>query len=98
MTTIDIFIGVLKGASFIDEKFQTKILQKLANEQYLVVNGKTLKSIAQAKTTEFEKYEKRIIDVTKKPLNPFTVDVEGLRESESGNLLIGSMPLRWQVF
>lgn len=96
MTIIDINIGALDGASFINEKFQAKILQKLANEQYLIGNGKTLKSIAQAKTTVFENYQKRIIDVTtKKPTKPVTVYIDNLRESKNKKLLTNNIPLKW---
>ncbi|OAK96902.1 hypothetical protein IQ06DRAFT_351485 [Phaeosphaeriaceae sp. SRC1lsM3a] len=90
--------SALDGASFINEKFQAKILQKLANEQYLIGNGKTLKSIAQAKTTVFENYQKRIIDVTtKKPTKPVTVYIDNLRESKNKKLLTNNIPLKWKT-
>ncbi|KAF2124677.1 hypothetical protein P153DRAFT_325969 [Dothidotthia symphoricarpi CBS 119687] len=71
----------LCGASYINERFEKKLLHKLASEVYLVKNGKTLKSIVQARTTIFENYQKRIIDITKReaPLAPIWID--DLREN-----------------
>jgi hypothetical protein len=73
-------IGLLCGASFINEKFEAKLLKKLKDESYLITNGKTLKSIAQAKTTLFENYQKRIIDVTKNNVK-IPVYIDNLREN-----------------
>jgi hypothetical protein len=75
--------GKLLGASYIDEKFETKMLERLSGEEYLVRNGRTLKSIAQAKTTTFEHSQKRIIDVTQKNSRIFPVVVHDLREQRN---------------
>jgi hypothetical protein len=56
---------MLCGASFINQRFEEHLLEKLASETYLVANGITLESIAQEKTLEFENGAKRDIDTTK---------------------------------
>ncbi|KAF3049353.1 hypothetical protein E8E11_004565 [Didymella keratinophila] len=75
----------LLGASYINEEFEKKLLQKVASETYLWedrIPRKSLKSIVQALTNRFETYEKRFIDVMrpKKPI--FRVKVEDLRENK----------------
>ncbi|KAF2181387.1 Hsp70 family protein-like protein [Zopfia rhizophila CBS 207.26] len=71
----------LCGASYINEKFENKLLQKLASEEYLVKNGKTLKSIVQAKTTVFENSMKRRIDTSDRKAPRVSVYIDDLREN-----------------
>lgn len=72
----------LCGASYINEKFEKKLLQKLASEKYLVKNGKTLKSIVQAKTTVFENNQKRKIDTSDRKAPIVQIYIDDLRENQ----------------
>ncbi|KAF2707547.1 Hsp70 family protein-like protein [Pleomassaria siparia CBS 279.74] len=71
----------LCGASFINEKFEKKLLQKLSSETYLVKNGKTLKTIVQAKTTVFENNQKRRVDTSNPRTQRVTIYIDDLREN-----------------
>ncbi|KAH7385873.1 hypothetical protein BKA66DRAFT_548581 [Pyrenochaeta sp. MPI-SDFR-AT-0127] len=71
----------LRGASYINERFAKKLLHKLRKEKYLIKNGKTLKSIVQAKTTVFENYEKRIYDINREDAPYVSIEIDDLRES-----------------
>ncbi|PVI00853.1 hypothetical protein DM02DRAFT_671732 [Periconia macrospinosa] len=71
------------GASFINERFEEKLTDKLRSEKYLVCNGKTLKSIVQGRTALFENGQKRTFDTNNSriPLNPIYID--NLRQNEA---------------
>jgi hypothetical protein len=85
------------GASFINEKFEQKLLKKIAKEKYLERNWITLKSIAQSKTTAFENYQKRIIDTTRKDIKEYTVNIDDLRQSKKKGFFHNNMVLKRQV-
>jgi hypothetical protein len=69
-------LGMLRGASYINERFEKMLIEKLQNEDYLEKNGKTIKSIAEALTIAFENGEKRTVNVTRKNavIEPLWVD------------------------
>ncbi|KAF1849715.1 uncharacterized protein K460DRAFT_360566 [Cucurbitaria berberidis CBS 394.84] len=71
----------LCGASYINERLEQKLLQKLAKETYLVKNGKTLKSIVQAKTTAFEDCQKRTFDTNNRKGQLVSIYIDDLREN-----------------
>lgn len=77
--------GKLCGASYINERFEQKLLQKLTNETYLVKNGKTLKSIAQAKTTQFENHDKRMANTSVRNDKKVVVYIDDLKENGKKN-------------
>lgn len=79
------FSGKLCGASYIDERFERKLLKKLASETYLVKKGKTLKSIAQSRTTVFERGAKRRVNTCDRNDRRVPVHVEDLEENENKN-------------
>ncbi|ORY16547.1 Hsp70 family protein-like protein [Clohesyomyces aquaticus] len=54
----------LCGASYINEKFERLLMQKLKDERYLETNGKTIKSIVEAQIINFENGEKRTFNAT----------------------------------
>jgi len=56
-------------------------MQKLANETYLIKNGKTLKSIVQAKTLVFENYQKRIYDINRQNSPLASIFIDDLKEN-----------------
>ncbi|CAN9285841.1 unnamed protein product [Alternaria alternata] len=87
----------LLGASFINERFEQKLLQKLANEKYLiddVHNPKTLRSIVGIRTTIFENYQKRIIDITKRKEETYIVHIENLRENQKKGFYQNNLELK----
>jgi hypothetical protein len=89
--------GRLCGASYINEKYEDKLLHKLANETYLtddVHNPKTLKSIVQTRTTIFENYQKRIIDTTKRKEETFRVPIDNLRENRRKGFFTNNLELK----
>ncbi|KAL1602352.1 hypothetical protein SLS60_005768 [Paraconiothyrium brasiliense] len=71
----------LFGASFINKAFEDKLEKKLEREQYLVQNGKTLKSIIQKCATEFEDNEKRRIDIYSPMATIRPIYIDNLREN-----------------
>jgi hypothetical protein len=87
-------IGKLCGASFINEKFEKKLLTKLGGETDLVRNGKTLKSIAQAKTTTFENSDKRTFDVTRNDSRLPVVYIDDLRPDSRKQFFQNNLELK----
>lgn len=72
----ELVLGQLCGASYINEKFEDMLIEKLKDEEYLVKNGKTIKSIAEALTISFENGEKRTLNTTKRHavIEPLWID------------------------
>jgi hypothetical protein len=72
----DHLLGQLYGASYINERFEELLLEKLKNEHYLEKNGKTIKSIAESLTIAFENGEKRTINTTRRHavIDPLWID------------------------
>lgn len=73
--------GKLCGASYINEKYEHKLLKKLASETYLEKNGKTLRSIVQATVPRFENFQKRRIDITNGRAETIRVYIDDLKEN-----------------
>lgn len=91
--------GKLCGASFINERYEQKLLQKLASETYLWDNPrkkKTLKSIVQVKTTYFENWEKRLVDVTdtKRKDETHRVQIDNLEENRRKGFYTDNLELK----
>jgi hypothetical protein len=82
------------GASFINEKYEKKLLKKLARETYLETNGRTIKSIVQAQTLMFENYEKRRIDTTKSHPGSYNVRIDGLRANKTREFASNKMKMK----
>lgn len=53
------------GASYINKRYEKLLLDRLRDETYLEKNGKTIRSIVEAKVIEFENGEKRRINTVK---------------------------------
>lgn len=87
-------VGKLCGASYINERFEKKLLRQLANEIYLVDRDKTLKSIVQASTTTFETYQKRIYD-TSNSNEPLPIHIPYLRANSKKNFINNYLKLDW---
>ncbi|KAJ4299563.1 hypothetical protein N0V90_004809 [Kalmusia sp. IMI 367209] len=66
----------LCGASYINQRFEKMLMERLRDETYLIKNGKTLKSIIEALSIIFENGEKRSIDTedTYSELDPIYID------------------------
>jgi hypothetical protein len=87
-------VGQMCGASFINEKYEKKLLKKLARETYLETNGRTIKSIVQAQTSIFENYEKRRIDTTKRQTGSSNVRIVGLRANDQRKFASNTMKMK----
>jgi hypothetical protein len=57
------------------------LLEKLEGETYLIKNGKTIKSIVEAKVIEFENGPKRFLDMTDRNLEMEPIYIDDLREN-----------------
>jgi hypothetical protein len=73
--------GKLCGGSYINERYGKLLLKKLKHEQYLVKNGKTIKSIVEGKVIEFENGEKRNIDAANDQFETDPVYIDDLRSN-----------------
>ncbi|PVH69481.1 hypothetical protein DL98DRAFT_522149 [Cadophora sp. DSE1049] len=69
----------LCGASYINERFEKLLLKRLKHENYLVKNGKSIKSIVEGKVIEFENGEKRLIDIADEYFEPVPVYIDDLK-------------------
>lgn len=88
-------VGALCGASFINERLEKKLLQKLASEKKdLVRNGKTLESIVQARITFFENNQKRRIDTSDRKAPPVEIEIDNLRKNEKKRFYENGLVLR----
>jgi hypothetical protein len=76
-------LAKLCGASYINERYQKLLLDRLKDETYLEKNGKTIKSIVEAKVIEFENGEKRRINTAKERFGVESVYIDDLRKDES---------------
>jgi hypothetical protein len=88
-----IITGILSGASFINEKLEELIVNKLSTVKYVFRDGRTAKSIAQAKAIQFENGQKRTIDVTERAPRIAPITISGLKENESKGLGRGHIQL-----
>ena len=70
----------LCGASYINERYEKLLLDRLKDEGYLAVNGKTIQSIVEAKVVEFEIGVKRQMDTEKEKFGAGSVKIDNLRE------------------
>lgn len=61
------------------------MVNSLATETYLIKNGKTLQSIAEAHTTVFENSMKRQIDVTGRDETSIQVRIDDLKPNQDKN-------------
>jgi hypothetical protein len=68
---------MLFSASYINERFEKMLIEKLHSEDCLEKNGKIINSIAEALTIAFENGERRTVNVTKRKhavIEPLRVD------------------------
>lgn len=72
-------LGELCGASFINQRFERLLLERLQDETYLIKNGKTLESIVEALSIVFENGEKRSIDTEDKYSELDTIWIDDLK-------------------
>ncbi|KAH8685484.1 hypothetical protein BGZ60DRAFT_365995 [Tricladium varicosporioides] len=73
----------LCGASYINERYEELLLNRLQDETYLEKNGKTIKSIVEAKVIEFENGEKRQINTVKERFGVERVYIDDLRRDDT---------------
>ncbi|CAI6338266.1 unnamed protein product [Periconia digitata] len=78
--------GKLCGASFINERYEKRLMEKIRDETYLIKNGKTLKSIVKAESINFENGQKRLIDLDEIRSGPYVVYIDDLREDKTKGL------------
>ncbi|KAF2258275.1 hypothetical protein CC78DRAFT_621938 [Lojkania enalia] len=76
----------LRGASYINERFAKSLNIKLKRETYLEKNGKTITSIVEALTSDFELSAKRTIN-TKRNRDTLSVYVDDLKPNSQRNFL-----------
>ncbi|KAF1949105.1 hypothetical protein CC80DRAFT_497783 [Byssothecium circinans] len=86
----------LCGASYINERFESLLVKKLREETYLVKNGKTIRSIAEAKTAEFENSQKRKIDTTRRGTTLAPIYIDDLQADPSRNFYQNRLTLTHQ--
>ncbi|KAF2175978.1 hypothetical protein K469DRAFT_608704 [Zopfia rhizophila CBS 207.26] len=76
----------LQGGSYINQRFAMLLTEKLGDEQYLVKNGKTIKSIVEAQTMVFENGEKRTIDTVDKHASLEPIYIDDVKENSQKGL------------
>ena len=86
-------VAALCGASYINERFEKLLLEKLETETYLVKNGKTIKSIVEAKVIEFENGDKRLIDVKDKTWEMEPVIIDDLKPNSAMGLYLNRLEI-----
>ncbi|CAG8958614.1 hypothetical protein HYFRA_00009931 [Hymenoscyphus fraxineus] len=74
---VDSQLGDNCGASYLNDNFETRVLERLADENYLDVDGTTREAIVRQLVLDFETYDKRFKDVTKSPES--ALRIPGLR-------------------
>lgn len=72
-------LGRLCGASYINERLEKHLRDRLKRAKYLEKNGKTINSIVEAKVMDFENVEKRMIDLTNKDYQLETIYIDDLQ-------------------
>jgi hypothetical protein len=71
------------GASYINKRYEKLLLDRLRDETYLEKNGKTIKSIVEAKVIKFENGEKRTINTVKERFGLERVYIDDLEEDKA---------------
>ena len=64
------------GASYLNDNFEKRILERLSDERYLDRKGETRKSIVRHLVPNFEDFDKRTKDIAKMPRN--RIHISGL--------------------
>jgi hypothetical protein len=77
----------LCGASYINERFTSFLMNKLNNESYLEKNGKTIRSIVDRKVIEFENTTKRIWDLNNPHCVVAPIWIDDLQPSQTDDQL-----------
>ncbi|KAI9056206.1 hypothetical protein LZ554_001134 [Drepanopeziza brunnea f. sp. 'monogermtubi'] len=65
------------GASYLNDAFEARLLERLEDEDYLDCNGETREDIVRLAVPEFEDRQKRKIDISKRPVGE--VRIPGLK-------------------
>ncbi|EXJ77707.1 hypothetical protein A1O3_09936 [Capronia epimyces CBS 606.96] len=87
--------GGLYGSSFVNERFEKLLRERLNSESYLEQNGETLQNIIDRLVVDFERREKKKLDAMfPNKIVDCTIKVPGLRESRERRFLNGRMTLR----
>ncbi|KAF8849939.1 hypothetical protein BDZ45DRAFT_752274 [Acephala macrosclerotiorum] len=55
------------GASYLNENFEKRLLERLSGESELECNGQTLEGIVRYAVPDFEDYQKREVDIARRP-------------------------------
>jgi hypothetical protein len=71
--------GELCGSSYLNEAFQKHLSDRLDGENYLEVNGLTIKSIIDSQVIAFENEMKRSVNVAASNIPSEIVYIQGLR-------------------
>ncbi|CAG8974761.1 hypothetical protein HYALB_00000372 [Hymenoscyphus albidus] len=72
------------GASHLNDNFENRVLERLADEDYLDIQGLTRETIVKQLVPDFENYDKRYKDITKRPAG--SLRIPGLRGDMSRGL------------
>lgn len=67
-----------------NNSFKERLLHKLRHETYLIRNGNTLESIVDQVCVQFEKFDKKTVDLLKRPRNGYSI--AGLRGDKDRGL------------
>ena len=88
-------LGAMCGSSFINERYEELLLERLKNALYLEEKaGESLATIISGLVVEFERRDKKKLDQNySDPLTSPTVKVAGLKESKKLRFLKGRMCL-----
>jgi hypothetical protein len=87
-------IGSMCGSSFINERYEDLLRERLKNAPYLEDNGESLPTIISGLVVDFERRDKKRLDA--KFLDPradYTIKVPGLKHSDKLRFEKGRMVL-----
>lgn len=86
--------GSTCGSSFINERYEDLLRERLKNAPYLEDNGESLPTIISGQVVEFERRDKKRLDAKfLDPLADYTIKVPGLKHSEKLRFEKGRMVL-----
>ena len=82
------------GSSYLNERFEKLLNEKLEGEDYLETNNMTIKGIIDMKAVEFENKIKRSIDVTSRNREAVRIFIPGLLPNQNKRFTSNRLLLR----
>ena len=91
----DRMFGELCGSSYINERFELLLIERLKHERYLEKYGDTLRKIIDGLVVEFERRDKKKFDTMfPNSFTKCTVKIPGLIENRKRRFMNGRMELK----